>query len=194
MDVAHYAIDSDMSRFTVRAFASGMLSALGHNPTIAIRDFSGEAEFVPDSLEKAALHLKIKPGSFAVTDNVSEKDRREMESAMNQNVLEVGRYPEIQFDSSNVSASRAGDNQYFVNLVGDLSLHGVTNSQAISVQVALTGDLLRAHGEFSLRQTDYAIKLVSVAGGTLKLKDELKFAFDIVARKQVDARKQADNE
>jgi hypothetical protein len=40
-----------------------------------------------------------------------------------------------------------------------------------------------AHGEFSLRQTAYAIKLVSVAGGTLKLKDELKCSFDIVARK-----------
>jgi hypothetical protein len=33
-------------------------------------------------------------------------------------------------------------------------------------------------------QSDYDIPLVSVAGGTLKLKDELKFAFDIVARKQ----------
>ena len=32
----------------------------------------------------------------------------------------------------------------------------------------------------ALRQTDFGIKLVSVAGGTLKVKDELKCAFDIV--------------
>jgi hypothetical protein len=37
---------------------------------------------------------------------------------------------------------------------------------------------------FSLKQTDYRIKLVAVAGGTIKVKDELKFSFDIVARKQ----------
>ena len=41
--VSHYVLDKSASRFTVRAYASGMLSVLGHNPTIAIRDFSGEA-------------------------------------------------------------------------------------------------------------------------------------------------------
>ena len=45
--------------------------------------------------------------------------------------------------------------------------------------------MLRANGEFSVRQTDYGIKPVSVAGGALKLKDELKCSFDIVARKSV---------
>jgi hypothetical protein len=44
--------------------------------------------------------------------------------------------------------------------------------------------MLRASGDFILRQADYQIKLVSVAGGALKLKDELKFSFEIVARKQ----------
>jgi len=36
---------------------------------------------------------------------------------------------------------------------------------------------------FSIRQTTFGIKLVSVAGGTLKLKDDLKYSFDIVAPK-----------
>ena len=45
------------------------------------------------------------------------------------------------------------------------------------------GDMLRANGEFTSAQSNYGIKPVSVAGGTLKLKDELKFCFDIVARK-----------
>jgi hypothetical protein len=44
--------------------------------------------------------------------------------------------------------------------------------------------MLRASGDFALDQTDYNIKLVSVAGGALKLKDELKFSFEILARKQ----------
>jgi polyisoprenoid-binding protein YceI len=182
--VDHYAIDSDMSTFTVRAFASGMLSALGHSPTLAVRDFTGKADFSPSSLDAAALHIKIKAGSLNVTNNVSDKDRREIERTMNQEVLETARFPEIVFESSKVSASKVSDGQYLVNLVGDLSLHGVTNSEPLSAQVALIGDTLRAHGEFSLLQTAYGIKPVSIAGGSLKLKDELKCSFDILARRQ----------
>ena len=44
--------------------------------------------------------------------------------------------------------------------------------------------MLRASGEFSVQQTSFNLKLISVAGGGLKLKDELKFTFDIVARRK----------
>jgi hypothetical protein len=44
--------------------------------------------------------------------------------------------------------------------------------------------MLRTSGEFVLRQSDYQIKPVTVAGGALKLKDEVKFSFEIVARKR----------
>jgi len=48
--------------------------------------------------------------------------------------------------------------------------------------VTVTGEGMRAKGEFSIKQTDYKIKPVSVAGGTLKIKNELKCSFDILAR------------
>jgi polyisoprenoid-binding protein YceI len=181
--VEHYAIDPGVSRFTVRAFVSGLFSALGHSPTLAVRDFTGEATFNPATLEQARLKLRVNALSLAVTDKISDKDRREMERTMNQEVLETDKYPEIIFESSNVSANRAGEGQYFVNLVGNLTLHGVTRSQPVSVQISILGGTLRAHGEFSLLQSNYGIKPVSVAGGSLKLKDELKGSFDVVANK-----------
>ena len=184
MESEHYAIDADMSRFTVQAFASGMLSAFGHSPTMIVRDFTGKLEFAPGSLDAAALHIRIKAGSLNVTDNISEKDRREIEGALNKDVLETAQYPEMVFESSKVSANKVSDGQYLVNLVGDLSLHGVTNSQPISAQVAIMGGILRAYGEFKLLQTAYGIKPVSIGGGSLKVKDELKCSFNIVARKQ----------
>ena len=184
MGVEHYAIDSGMSTFTVRAFASGMLSALGHNPTLAVRDFAGEAQFIAGSFERASLHVNIKADSLTVADRMSDKDRQEIENTMNLDVLEIHKYPEIVFESSNVSVSKAGDGQYWVNLVGQLSLHGVTSSQPLAAHVAFLGDTLRAHGEFSLLQSMYKIKVVSIAGGALKLKDELQCSFDILARKQ----------
>jgi hypothetical protein len=45
------------------------------------------------------------------------------------------------------------------------------------------GDILRATGSFPLRQTDYGIKPVSAAAGALKVKDEVKFLFDIQAKR-----------
>ncbi|MGI8958186.1 MAG: YceI family protein [Bryobacteraceae bacterium] len=184
MGVEHYAIDKDMSKFTVRAFASGMFSAFGHSPTLAAREFDGEAQFSEGTLEKAFLRVNIMAGSLAVIEKISDKDRLEIEGTMNRRVLETHKYPEIVFESSNLSASKAGDGKYWVNLLGKLSLHGVTRDQPVAAQVALLGNTLRAHGEFSLLQTAYRINLISVAGGTLKLKDELKCSFDILARKQ----------
>ncbi len=179
-----YAIDGRIGRFTVRAFASGMLSAFGHSPTIAIRDFAGEAQFNPDRLESASLHVTVRAASLTVSDDISDKDRRDIEREMQDNVLESGKYPEIVYDCTRVSVSDTGNGQNPITLHGNLTLHGVSRGLTIPVRVAVTGDMLRAFGEFSLRQSDYNIKVVSAIGGGLKVKDEVKFSFDIVARKQ----------
>lgn len=182
--IVRYQIDSAMGLFKVKAFASGLLSAVGHNPTIAVRDFSGETGFVPGALDQAFVRVTARPESFEVIDDVSAKDKADIESKMKQEVLETDRFSEITFESSSVSATQMGESLYIVKITGEMSLHGATRSQIISAQVSVAGDTVRGFGEFSLRQTDYGIKLVSVAGGTLKVKDEVKISFDLTARKQ----------
>jgi len=182
--VGRYLLDKSASRFTVRAFASGMFSALGHSPTFAIRDFAGDASFNSAAPEQASLRVKIRADSLEVTDDIKSKDRREMESTMNQTVLESAKYSTIFYESTGTSAEQLGEGRYKVAVKGNLSLRGVTRGLPVTAQMAINGDMLRAYGEFSILQSNYGIPLVSVAGGTLKLKDELKFTFDIVARKQ----------
>ncbi len=167
----------------VKATATGLFSALGHNPTISIADFKGEALVDPEALEKSSLRLVIQASSLAVTGDVSEKDRAEIERRMHDEVLESDGYSEIVYECSKISASKTGDGEYWAALNGELSLHGVTRSQAVSVRVKFNGDTLHAVGDFSVRQSDYEIKPVSAVGGTIRLKDELKLSFDIVARK-----------
>jgi polyisoprenoid-binding protein YceI len=184
-DIAlRYSIDVAKSRFTARAFATGLLSAMGHNPTLAIREYTGEATFSPGNLEQATIRFTVQSASLTVTDDITQKDRTELENKMRQEVLETTAYPEIIFESSKISPNQLGENTYSVNIAGNLTLHGVNHNETIYAQVTLAGDTLRAFGEFSLRQTDYGIKLVSVAGGTLKVKDEVKVTFDFTARKQ----------
>jgi polyisoprenoid-binding protein YceI len=182
--VVSYQVDPRTSRFQVQAFASGMLSAFGHNPKIAIRDFSGEARFEPESLHDASLKLTFSAASMVVTGDINDKDRREIDKALQEQVLQSQIYPQIEFASSAVTASPAGGGQYRVKIDGALSLRGVTHRQQIPAFVNVTGDSFRANGEFTLSQADYGIKPVSVAGGALKLKDELQFSFYIVARRK----------
>jgi polyisoprenoid-binding protein YceI len=179
----HYRLDAAASTFTAQAFAEGLLSAFGHDPVIGIKDFQGEAEFVADTFENASLKITINANSLTVVNDVKEKDRREIERTMRQEVLETGKYPEIVFQSSNVSLSRMGNNRYRARVIGDLTLHGVTqNNIWFNGEVTVTTDGLRAKGDFSVKQTDYKIKLVSVAAGTLRIKNEVKCSFDILAR------------
>jgi polyisoprenoid-binding protein YceI len=128
--------------------------------------------------------MVIKPDSFTVADEVSDKDRQEIEKKMREEVLETSGYPEITYESTSITSTKLFGAQYRVTIKGKLSLHGVTRDHSVTAQVIVSEDRLRASGEFTLLQTDYRIKLVSAAGGTIKLKDELKFSFDIVANRE----------
>jgi polyisoprenoid-binding protein YceI len=179
-----FVLDPGVSRFTARAFATGLLASMGHSPTFAIRQFSGEAKLDAGVPEQSSLRIVVQSGSLELTDQVSEKDRREIERAMRSEVLEISRFPEIIFEASKPAMSRGGEGVYWANMTGQLTLHGVTQPQQVTAQVTVTGDQLRASGELTVRQSSYRIKPVSVAGGTLKLKDDVKVTFDLVARKK----------
>jgi len=161
-----------------------MLSVLGHSPTFSIRDFTSVVEVAGANLEGASLRMVVKADSMKLVDEVSEKDRQEIETKMREEVLETSKYPEITYASTAVTSARIFEGQYRLNINGKLLLHGVTRDCPISAMAIVSEDGLRASGEFALLQSNYGIKPVSAAGGSIKIKDELKFSFDIVARKE----------
>jgi polyisoprenoid-binding protein YceI len=178
---ARYRIDAGKSRFTVRAFAGGFLSALAHDHTISIREFDGETEFTFGTVEPASLQMTIKAASLSVVDKISDKDRVKIETTMRDEVLEVSKFPEITFKSNSVSATKTGEGQYEARISGEVSLHGVSRPITIATQLEFGDKVLHAKGNFALKQSNFGINPVSVAGGTIKVKDELKFTFDMVA-------------
>jgi len=162
------------------------LAVFGHSPTIAIRDFTGDARFRPDTFDAASLHLRINTASLVVESDVNEKDRRQIERAMREEVLQIAKYPEIVFRSSRISVKPIIAGHYRVSIEGGLSLRGVTRNHTFEAQVVVVGEMLRALGEFALLQSHYGIKRVSVAGGALKVRDELKLSFHVLARRDED--------
>jgi len=177
-----YAIDAKLSRFVVQAFATGFLSMFAHSPKIAIRGLGGDIQFDPDLPDQAALKVVVDPKAMSVIDET--RDKAEIERVMRDEVLEVSRFPEIVFESTRVSVSTPGDGRFRVDVTGRLTLHGVTRQHTFPADATLMGDLLRSNGAFTVLQSDYGIKLVAVGGSAIKVKDELKFTFDLVARKR----------
>lgn len=177
-----FQLDPARSRFEVRTSSSGLFRAFGHDHTLRVKDFSGTVELEPAALDRSVLHLKVKAGSLSLSDaEVSEKDRKEIEGTMRDQVLEVSRFPEIVFKSTRVTAKKLSEGEYEAKIEGDLELHGVTRHEIIPVHLKILENELRAKEECALKQSDYGIKPVSAGGGTVKVKNELKLSFDIVA-------------
>lgn len=179
-----YSIDTRTSQFTVQAFASGLISAIAHSPKIAIRDWTGVAQMASDQLDNASLEVRVNSSSLEVLDELPDRDRRELHRVMNNEVLETPKFPEIAYDSTEISAEKLKEDLYRLNVSGRLTLHGVSNDLDFVAQGSVGVDSVRAHGSFTLLQSDYNIRIASIAGATLKLQDELKFTFYIVARKE----------
>lgn len=180
--LATYVVESRVSRFQVQAFSGGLLSVLGHNPTFAIRGIVGDMSFREDTLADASLIMRVDASSLQLVDDISERDRRQIERNMHVDVLETSKYPEILYASTKVTVLDKIASPYLVELEGNLTLHGQTRLLKFQAKVAVTGAMLRAFGEFSIWQSDYHIQLVSIGGGTLKIVDRLNLKFDIGAR------------
>jgi polyisoprenoid-binding protein YceI len=188
MTRVRYRIEPRLSRFTVQAFAGGILSGFGHNPEFSPRDFAGEAWFspgaplFPDSLKTSSIRITIPAAELVLTNEVSDKDRREIERIMRDEVIETARFPEIVYAGSVTGITEQSPSRYRVQLDGDLSLHGVTRPQRLSADITVVPDQLRASGKFSVMQTHFGIKLVSAMGGSIRVKDEIRCSFDISAK------------
>src|SRR6266566_6452062 len=105
-NAVRYIIDAKASTFVVQAFATGLLSAFGHNPKIGIRDFEGDVTFTVSGsiLEGARLNVTIRAESLEVVDDISEKDRQEIHRRICDEVLETNRFPEIVYACAQVTA------------------------------------------------------------------------------------------
>ena len=180
-EAEHLKIDATQSKFAVHVGRSGFLKMFGHDHNIAIKEFGGTAQFTPSTIEPAALEMTIKANSLAVTDNVSASDKAKIEQTMKETALEVVKYPNIVFKSSKITVAKMENGHGTAHILGDVTLHGVTKPLSFDGALEIGEHRLRASGAFFLKQSDFGIKPVSVAGGSVKVKDQLKFTFDIVA-------------
>ena len=179
-----FTVDQHASRFTVQAFATGLLSAFGHNPRIEIRDYDAEIHCVAGTLDQASVRVTIRTSNLEVLEEMKRDDRRKLEQEMYERVLDAKHFPTAVYEANDIRVQQATADLFRAEVNGQLSFHGVTQRQPLQANVTVMDNTLRIAGEFSLQQSVYGIKPMSFAAGTLRLKDELKFRFDLVARQE----------
>jgi polyisoprenoid-binding protein YceI len=184
-DKAVYSIAGAQSKVEIHVGKDGAFKAFGHDHLIAAKEISGEAQFDAQKIEASSVRLQIATKSLTVVDpGESEKDRKEVQATMvGEKVLDVAKFPEITFTSSEISGAKKNAQGWEFTISGKLKLHGVEKSVSFPLRVQTEDATLRGEGEISILQTDYGITPVKVGGGAVKVKDKLKITFTLVARK-----------
>jgi polyisoprenoid-binding protein YceI len=180
-----YALDSSQSKFVARAFAGGLLWFKGKDHFVAVREFTGEAQITPGSITPASLEITAKAASMVETRDVfTEQQKQIINKELREIVLEPDKYPDIVFKSTGVTGKSTGADRYELKIDGNLTLHGVTKRITIPTEVTLSGNDMRARGEFSIDRDDFGVKATSAFHGMVRVRNKIEFTFDIVGHQR----------
>ena len=165
-----YTLDSSQSKFMAHANRSGL--------------FSGRVEITPGPITPASLRLVVNAASLHETGaDFTEPQKQIINKELHDIVLLPDQYPDITFQSTSVSGKSSGADRYEVKIDGNLTLHGVTKRVTIPAVVTLSGNNLRAVGEFSIDRDDFKVKATSAFHGMVLVSGTVKFEFDIVGHR-----------
>jgi polyisoprenoid-binding protein YceI len=156
---------------TVHVYRSGLFSFAGDNHEIQARIASGTVDEAARTVE-----FTVDVRGMRVLDPSLSADKRAQvqEKMLSPDVLDQDRYSEITFRSTKVEQKSDGE----ISVSGNLMLHGQTRP----INVRVLSNQLHYRGSTTLKQTEFGIKPITVAGGTIKVKDEIRIDFDVVTR------------
>ena len=179
-----YILDASQSKFMAHANAGGLLWFKGKDHHLAAREFTGQVEITPDTITPASLRLVVKAASLHETGaEFTDPQKEIINKELREIVLHPDQYPDITFQSTQVVAKNVSAGRSEVKIDGDLTLHGVTRRITIPAVVTLQGNTLRAVGEFSVDRDDFKVKATSAVHGLVRVRNKVKFEFDIVGRR-----------
>jgi hypothetical protein len=187
-----FQVDPAASLLTIRVYRGGALARAGHNHVIASHSLQGVVRVPEDPLRATFdVHLPVNelvvdeeelrakegpdfpPG---VPEDAKEGTKRNM---LGPSLLEAERYPEIVMQSEAIQRGAEGLEAQVRVVVRDRA-----SSVIVPVTYEIRGAELQVQGELPLKQTDVGLTPFSLFGGALRVLDEMKVRFNIVARAQ----------
>jgi hypothetical protein len=184
-----YRIDPDQSELRVLVYRAGAMASLGHNHVISTHGLQGWVTF--DGNASAAAFVLTVP----VADFVIDDPRRRMEEGadfadsvtdearsgtahnmLGPAVLNAADFPVLTIRSVSMTAG-TGSLQARVAL----EVAGHASTLLVPFTLETSPQRLVGHGELALRQSSIGLTPFSVFLGALKVQDELRVKFKLVA-------------
>jgi polyisoprenoid-binding protein YceI len=182
--VATYRVAPTESSVRIHVGAAGLFGFLGHEHEIAAPAMSGAIEVDRTELTRSTVAVEFQASALKVTGRGEPAaDVPDVQRTMQgQQVLDVEHHPSISFRSREIVVEREVAGRMSVIVRGDLTLRGVTRPVDVTGTVVLVGDTVTMKGTARFRQTDFGLRPVTAAGGTVRVKDQLDVEMVIVAR------------
>lgn len=174
-----HVLGPESGRLLIKTGRSGLGRKVGHDLTIEVTRWSGEATVDPDDPSASSVIAEIEVDSFEVREGVggvkplTSSDRAEIVKNIRDKVLHVGEHPTITFRSTSVE----GTPESFT-VEGDLTIRGVT--EPVTVRGRVSGD--RLTGSATVVQSRWGIKPYSAMLGQLKVADPVEIEFDVAVQ------------
>ncbi|MEV2271510.1 YceI family protein [Nonomuraea africana] len=171
-----YTLGPDSGRLLVNTTRTGLGAKAGHDLTIGVTRWRGEATIDPADLANCSVTVEVDAESLEVqkatggVKPLTSSDREEIEKIVREKILHTERYPTISFRSSRVEGTAES-----FRVEGDLTMVGVT--QPVAIQGSLAEG--RVHGSAAIVQSRWGIRPYSALFGALKVSDEVEVQFDI---------------
>ncbi|MDF2710973.1 MAG: hypothetical protein K0R62_6625 [Nonomuraea muscovyensis] len=171
-----YTLEPGSGRLLIHTTRAGFGAKAGHDLTIAVTRWHGEATIDPADPAGSSVTVEADTGSFEVQKGtggvkpLTAADREEIEKIIREKILHSGRHPVITFRSS-----RVGGTAESFQVEGDLTMVGAT------LPVAIQGSLAegRVNGSAVIVQSRWGIRPYSAFFGALKVGDEVEIRFDL---------------
>jgi polyisoprenoid-binding protein YceI len=181
---APFEVDSTRSRAVIQVGKSGPFSFLaGHTHEVVASTLTGVIGFDRDAPAQSTVRLEIDTRTLKVTGKGDPPDDvpKVQEAMQSAKVLDVARFPSIRFESTHVTVKSQTSTALDLIVAGRVTLRDVTHAVTAPVHVVLEKDALAADGTFSIKQSDYGITPISVAGA-VAVKDALAISFTVIGR------------
>jgi polyisoprenoid-binding protein YceI len=181
---APFEVDSARSRAVIDVGKSGPFSFIaGHTHEVVASKLTGTVDFDRDAPTHSSVRLEIDTRTLKVTGKGDPAaDVPKVQEAMQgAKVLDVARFPSIRFESTTITVKSQTAAALDLIVAGRVTLRDITHAVTAPVHVALEKGALTAEGTFSIKQSDYGITPISVAGA-VAVKDALTISFTVFAR------------
>lgn len=190
---ATYEVQAGQSRIVIQVYKHGMFKILGHNHIISTRDVRGTVNWNNAKPQDTRFGLVIPVNGFRVDDPELRKqagkgftkdigdDARKAtrKNMLGKKVLDVLHFQNIVIRSRSIKQVDAS--RFDVTI--ELQIHGINKTVTVPVIYEQTTGAISIKGRFSLLQSEYGIKPLSVAFGAIVVEDKIDIRFLLVARK-----------